>query len=110
MNVYDITETSANLGIAWVYMDLRDSTMSEDRGWAPVDEFVRTYIEEHPEPDPLPAPLTDAEVRVYGTGAYVEYEQLDPGRGRKREIRLMEKHGGRWKIAGMRTVIYEVGE
>ena len=89
-----------------VYLDYPDSSFSESLGWAPIDDFVRTYIETHPTPDPLPAPLREIDVQLYGDGAYVSYEQLDPARGRKRETRLLEKHEGRWKIVGMQTTIY----
>ena len=88
------------------YMNLAEGTNSETLGWQEVDEFVRTYIEEHPEPAPLPAPVEEIEVRLYGIGAWVSFEQLDPERGHKRETRLMEKVEGQWKIAGMQTVIY----
>ena len=89
-----------------VYLDYPDSSFSESRGWAPIDDFVRTYIDEHPAPDPLPEPLTDIDVRLYGDGAWVSYDQLDPVRGRKRETRFLEKENGQWKIAGMWTTIY----
>ncbi len=88
------------------YIDLANGTASETLGWDEVDAFVRTYIETHPEPEPLPSPLVDADVRVYGDGAWVGYEQDDADQGRKRESRLMEKVGGAWKIAGMHTTIY----
>ena len=87
------------------YLNFVDSTMTETVGWPAVSAFVRTYIEEHPEPAPLPEPLTDIEVRVYGTGAWVSYEMNDPNQGWKREYRLMEKADGVWRIAGMQTVI-----
>jgi len=63
-------------------------------------------MEEHPEPDPLPALVDSIEARLYGKGAWASYEQNDPKRGLKRETRLMEKENGQWKIAGMQTVIY----
>jgi len=88
------------------YMDFSQNSMTETLGWEEISGFVRTYIEEHPEPAPLPKQLQDAEVRVFGTGAWVQYEQIDPERGRKRETRLMEKRDGQWKIAGMHTTIY----
>lgn len=88
------------------YMDFRDSSMSETLGWNDINDFVRTYIEEHPEPAPLPTLVDHIEVRLYGNGAWVNYEQNDSERGLKRETRLMEKINGQWKIAGMQTVIY----
>ncbi len=92
--------------VAKSYMNFVDSTLSETLGWAEVDNFVRTYIENHPEPAPIPEPLADVDVRIYGNGAWVEYEQIDSNLGLKRESRLMEKSNGKWKIAGMQTVIY----
>lgn len=88
------------------YINFADSTSTETLGWAEIDAFVRTYIKEHPEPDPLPQMVEDVEIRLYGTGAWVSYEQKDPARGLKRETRLMEKVDGVWKIAGMHTTIY----
>ena len=88
------------------YINFADSTSSETLGWEDVSAFVRTYIAEHPEPDPLPQPLDDIDLRLYGKGAWVDYQQVDPGSGYKRETRLMEKVDGKWKIAGMQTVIY----
>ncbi|OEK00258.1 hypothetical protein BFP97_01460 [Roseivirga sp. 4D4] len=88
------------------YIDFSDSTFTETLGWKEIDDFVRTYIEEHPEPDPLPEMVDDIEVRLYGTGAWVSFEQHDANRGLKRETRLMEKVDGEWKIAGMHTTIY----
>ena len=88
------------------YMNMVDSSFSETRGWDRVDAFVRTYIEAHPDPEPLPSPLESADVRLYGEGAWVSYEQEDADQGRKRESRLMEKVDGEWRIAGMHTTIY----
>jgi len=92
------------------YINFPDSSMTETVGWEKVNDFVKTYIEEHPEPDPLPDPLTDIDVRLYGEGAWVNYEQIDKTRGRKRETRLVEKVAGQWKIAGMHTTIYGMNE
>ncbi len=88
------------------YMDFSDNTMTETLGWEEINNFVKTYIEEHPEPDPLPQLLDKIEVRLYENGAWVSFLQEDSERGLKRETRLMEKIGGQWKIAGMQTIIY----
>ncbi len=92
--------------ITKTYLNFTDTTFSESMGWAEISNFVKTYIEEHPEPEPIPTLLDDVEVRLYGKGAWVSYEQQDALRGRKRETRLMEKENGQWKIAGMQTTIY----
>lgn len=88
------------------YMNFPDSSMSETLGWEEINHFVKTYIEEHPEPEPIPTLVEDIEVRIYSNGAWVSFEQQDAERGLKRETRLMEKENGVWKIAGMQTVIY----
>ena len=88
------------------YINFADSSFSESKGWDKINQFVKTYMQEHPEPDPLPELLNDVDVRLYKHGAWVSYEQLDSVRGRKRETRLMEKVNGQWKIAGMHTTIY----
>ena len=88
------------------YIDFSDSSFTESVGWDKISGFVKTFIEEHPEREPVPTLVNDIEVRLYGTGAWVTYEQQDSLRGLKREARLMEKVNGQWKIAGMHTTIY----
>ena len=92
--------------ISKIYIDFADSTFSESIGWEDISGFVKEYIEEHPEPEPVLKLLNDIDVRLYGNGAWVTYQQKDSLRGLKRETRLMEKVNGKWKIAGMQTTIY----
>jgi len=92
--------------VSKTYMQFQDSSMTETLGWGEIDAFVKTYIEEHPEPAPLPEFVNEINVRLYGNGAWVNYEQNDAKLGLKRETRLMEKINGKWKIAGMHTSIY----
>jgi len=92
--------------ITKVYINFADSTFSESIGWDGISQFVKDYFMAHPEPEPVPELVDDIDVRLYGTGAWVIYEQQDALRGLKRETRLMEKVDGQWKIAGMQTTIY----
>lgn len=92
--------------ITKTYINFPDSSFTESIGWNEISSFVKTFIEEHPEPEPIPALVDDIDVRLYGSGAWVSYEQQDSLRGLKRETRLMEKLNGQWRIAGMHTTIY----
>lgn len=88
------------------YIDYPNNKMSNSTGWGEISRFVKKYIEDHPEPAPVPKLADDFKVRLYGSGAWVSYNQHDAKVGFKREFRLMEKHNGEWKIAGMQTIIY----
>lgn len=92
--------------ITKTYLDFADSTFSESVGWEDISQFVKTFMEEHPEPEPVPELLDEIDVKLYGNGAWVTYQLQDSLRGLKRETRLMEKVDGEWKIAGMQTSIY----
>ncbi|MFC4632287.1 hypothetical protein ACFO3O_00095 [Dokdonia ponticola] len=92
--------------ITKTYIDFVENTFSESVGWEEISLFVKTFIEEHPEPEPIPKLVDNIDVRLYKNGAWVIYEQHDALRGLKRETRLMEKENGQWKIAGMQTTIY----
>ncbi len=88
------------------YIDNRDSSFVEMLGWNEIDKFVKTYIEEHPVPEPVTELLSNIDVRLYESGAWVSYSQLNINNEMKRETRLMEKVDGKWRIAGMHTTIY----
>ncbi|MFD0861469.1 hypothetical protein ACFQ1M_04570 [Sungkyunkwania multivorans] len=93
----DITKT---------YINFADNSFSESIGWDEISDFVKTFIEKHPEPEPMPQLVNDIDLRLYENGAWVTFEQQDSLRGLKRETRLMEKIAGQWRIAGMHTTIY----
>ena len=101
-----VPPTPGNICVGKHIGQINNTRASETLGWTAVDDFVRTYLEAHPEPETPPMPLADADVRLYGDGAWVSYEQDDADQGRKRETRLMEQVNGAWKIAGMHTTIY----
>ncbi len=88
------------------YINFADNSHAEMLGWTKIEAYAKTYMAEHPEVEAAPAPLTEADIRLYTNGAWVSFEQIDPVRGHKRETRLMEKVDGAWRIAGMATVIY----
>ena len=72
--------------ISKTYINFSDTTFSEMTGWKEVDDFVRNYFEEHPEPVPPPAQPENINVKIYGTGAWVSYEILDEVFGRKEKL------------------------
>ncbi|WP_340202124.1 hypothetical protein [Ascidiimonas sp. W6] len=92
--------------ITKTYINFVDNSSTESIGWQEISNFVKTFIEKHPEPEPIPTLVHDIDVRLYENGAWVSFEQQDSLRGLKRETRLMEKENGQWKIAGMHTTIY----
>ncbi|MEL7145454.1 MAG: hypothetical protein AAFO69_03730 [Bacteroidota bacterium] len=92
--------------ISKTYINFADSSFSESIGWKEISGFVKEFIATHPNPEPVPALPDKIDVRLYENGAWVSYQQLDAIRGLKRELRLMEKEDGQWKIAGMHTTIY----
>lgn len=60
----------------------------------------------HPEPQPATGLLDGSDVRFYGSGAFVTYEQLDSLRRHKPEAQHMVHKGERWKIAVMHLIIH----
>lgn len=93
-----------------IYEDLTGGESSTSTGWDEISQFVKDFFEAHPAPEPVPELLSEIDVRIVGTDAHVIYEQQDSLRGRKQEIRTMEKVDGVWKIAGMKTTIYGFDE
>jgi len=89
-----------------VYEDLAGDESSNSTGWEEISQFVKDFFVAHPEPEPVPELLSEIDVRLEGNRAEVIYEQQDSLRGRKQEMRTMEKVDGEWKIAGMKTTIY----
>lgn len=80
---------------------------SEYNGWPAIDSLAKDYFRQHPKPDSLPTGQQQWQVRLIGNAAWVTFEQRDNRRGRKKEIRLLEKQGNDWKIAVMGTVYQE---
>lgn len=89
-----------------VYEDLAGGESSTSTGWEEISQFVKDFFVAHPEPEPVPELLSEIDVKLDGTRAEVIYEQQDSLRGRKQEMRTMEKVDGKWKIAGMKTTIF----
>lgn len=78
-----------------------DGTYAQAQGWDTISSNVRSFIEENPEPDKTTLRFEDFRYRFYGDAAFVTYlkymgDAEDPTP--VREIRVVEKHDGSWKI------------
>lgn len=79
------------------------TAFEELTGWASIQQFTLTHIEEHPEPLPLPAVAVDYEIHLFPKTALVFYTKEVDG-NTVRETRFMVKDGDHWKIARMQTI------
>lgn len=51
--------------ITKTYINYADSSFSESVGWNEISDFVKTFIKEHPKPEPVPILVNDINVRLY---------------------------------------------
>jgi hypothetical protein len=79
-------------------------------GWDAWSTEVKNLFKEDPDPQPYEGVVYkyNYRFRIYGKGAWVSFEQMNDGT-KTYETRIMEKHGGKWKIA-MVEVIYNINE
>ncbi|MEL6917188.1 MAG: hypothetical protein AAFO99_05600 [Bacteroidota bacterium] len=82
---------------------IREGKYLEQLGWASIRQSARDYMEKHPEPEQPPTDIPAYEIEVFGKSAFVSYMAPDTQRGKKREIRLMVREQGKWKIGYMST-------
>ena len=87
---YTIWTAASNTGVRQYY------------GWDAWKEEVENLFQESPEPIPYEGDVkkSNYNFRVYGNGAWVTFEQDNKGTTTY-ESRIMEKHGGKWKIAAV---------
>ncbi|NAS13305.1 nuclear transport factor 2 family protein [Poritiphilus flavus] len=82
---------------------IRDGKYLEQKGWPVIRQSALDYMQAHPEPEQITMEVPEYEISVFESSAFVSYIQPDPIRGKKREIRLMVRENGRWKIGYMST-------
>ncbi|MEM7380574.1 MAG: hypothetical protein AAF361_05180 [Bacteroidota bacterium] len=82
---------------------IREGKYLEQLGWHVIRKSAVDYMQTYPEPEQISIEVPDYEISVFDSSAFVSYIQLDPIRGKKREIRFMVKENGRWKIGYMST-------
>ncbi len=82
---------------------LRDGKYTEQLGWPLIRRSAEDYMKAHPEPERPPTDVPEYKMEVFEKSAFVTYLQFDPKQGRKREIRLLVKENGKWRIGYMST-------
>ncbi|MGB5820993.1 MAG: hypothetical protein WBG90_16025 [Saonia sp.] len=83
---------------------IRDGEYLEQLGWPVIRQSAKDYMKAHPEPEQAPTYIPEYEIEVFGKSAFVSYIQQPDAKGvRKREIRLMVREEGKWKIGYMST-------
>lgn len=100
----------------WVHTEYVSWTVSSRDGirqyasWKSWKNEVKSLFETNPEALPYDGEVKkyDYEIRIYGDGAWVSFEQDNKG-VITRELRIMEKHRGVWKIA-MAQIFHDVNE
>ena len=69
-------------------------------GWDDNESFIKTYIENHPEPDPRRAELFDCKIRVYDNVGWAVFKTDEGNIG----ARFLEKVNGNWKIVFLSAI------
>ena len=75
----------------------------EFTGWQKVNQNTLDHIKAHPEKISIPVSNQDYTIELLGKTALVFYSNNNAS-GTVREIRLMIKEEGKWKIARMETI------
>lgn len=87
---YVIWTAASNTGVRQFY------------GWDSWKEEVESLFKESPDPIPYDGDVKkyNYNFRIYGDGAWVSFEQDNKGTTTY-ETRILEKHGGKWKLAAV---------
>lgn len=85
-----------------VWTAASDNGVNQYEGWEAWDQAVQQLFEEDPKPIPYDGDVTksDYAIRIYNHGAWVYFKQVNKGVVTK-ESRIMEKQGGKWRIAAV---------
>lgn len=87
---------------------VRNGKYTEQLGWPIIQQSAKDYMKAHPKPEKAPTDIPEYEIEVFEKSAFVSYVQMDPTSGiRKREIRLLVKEEGKWRIGFMNTNYFE---
>jgi DNA-binding CsgD family transcriptional regulator len=93
--------------------------VSDHRGWEALSDLTSTLMRDNPEPNRSARELRreNLVVRVMGDMAWASFDQYAPDTGEpdvdmpglSREVRVLEKHDGQWRIA-YHTYVHQTNE
>lgn len=98
--------TYAHEGYAFQAWSNRDGTFDASVGWEGIDNSVGRYIHDNPEPQTGSNPIVERKritFKFYGKDAcYLTWDQYNSNKDgnfrHSKEVRVMEKKSGQWKI------------
>lgn len=70
-------------------------------GWETISARIREFMKNNPKPDPTPLHRENFDIRHYGNAAFVTFDKYMGDRQTAkpiREVRVVERVGGQWKI------------
>jgi hypothetical protein len=70
-------------------------------GWETISARIREFMKNNPKPDPTPLHRENFDIRHYGNAAFVTFDKYMGDRQTAkpiREVRVVERVGGEWKI------------
>lgn len=80
-------------------------------GWETISKNVREFMKSHPEPNTTRLWRENFRFRHYGDAAFVTFDKYMGDRDKTKpvkEIRVVEKHGGEWKIVCVAAFIHHL--
>ena len=78
-----------------------DGSYTHALGWETINKNVKAFMKDHPEADNTPLWRENFTYRFYGDAAFVTFDKYMGDRDTAKpikEIRVVEKHDGQWKI------------
>ncbi len=82
---------------------VRNGGYEEQLGWPLIKQSAMEYMKAYPTPETPPQNKPSYTITVFENSAFVTYAAKDEKGNQKREIRLMVKEDGTWKIGYMST-------
>lgn len=90
-----------------------DNQLVMARGWEAMTHMVGGHMKNDPQEfpaNPTPSPATDTHVQIRGNTAWVDatthWENSKQEKGQGRDLLILEKQQGQWKIAALTSQVY----